>query len=250
MTASRSALIERIENAFQNLTVKSHCTTIIKSKIQAGTVNRVFDDFPELMSTAQRDALSEKFQDIITRISVTGEEVFLNSETKEAICAWEKEITRMGYQDLLDKHTQHIQPEVVKLLEWEPYLSQIKIIDIMCAYLGRINASVIQHSSEFIQCNHAAVGATVMYINAHYRQWIIEQLKKCGISLNIKDGSAPRPLIDNLEFKAAIAVTTAAVGLLGFGALMYALFKKPDEPANTPIHNKDEKSLSPKQKKG
>ncbi len=249
MAASRSAFIERIENAFQNPTVKLHCTTIISSKIQANTVNRVFDDFPELISAAQRDTLSKKFRDIITRISVTGEETFIDSNTKEAICAWEKEITRMGYQDLLDKHTQHIQPAVIKLLEWEPYSSQIKIIDIMCAYLGRINASVIQHSSEFIQCNHAAVGAAVIYINAHYRQWIIEELKKCGIALNIKDGSTPPPLIDNLEFKAAIAVTTAAVGLLGFGALMYALFKKPDEPANTPIKNKDEKSLSPKQKK-
>jgi hypothetical protein len=255
MTAPRSPLIELLQTAFKDPKIKTQC---LSSKISK-TTTRVFDDFPDMLTKSKIDALCENFKAIIKTIPTDGEMAQLSDDNKKAIQTWEKEIANLGLNDLINKSTLSIDPEIIKLLEWEQYVTKIMIVDVLCAYFGRMNASIISNSSDFIKNNIPAVSAAVVFINANYRSWIMDELKRSTLVAPINpkyqtwilaeiktsklSSGTNEPLISLSQLeKTAIAVSVTA-GLFAAGALLYMKFFSQDPSSPLSANGADSKAV-------
>lgn len=224
MSAARSELLQLLETAFKNPKVKTECTKDLAPRIKNNTMNRAFDSFPNLLPTAQFNALYDKFKKIITSIPPSDNISILTNKNEVAVMEFEKEIIRIACEELVDKKNKTIKPEIISLLKWEDHSTSIDAIDIVCAYLGNINGFLLLQSPDFNNANAGAISGMVNYVNENYRTWAATELNKLGFQYEVTQTESTLPLITMPSFKNAAIAVGVGVGIGMLGAFIYSRF--------------------------
>lgn len=224
MSAARSVLLQLLETAFKDPKIKTECTKDLAPRIKNKTMNRAFDFFPNLLPTAQFNALYAKFKKTIASIPPADNISTLTDKNEVAVMEFEKEIIRIACEELIDKKNKTIKPEIITLLKWENYSTSIDAIDIVCAYVGNINGFLLLQSPDYNNANAGAISGMVNHVNENYRTWAATELNKLGFQYEVTQTESTPPLITMPTFKNAAIAVGVGVGIGMLSAFLYSRF--------------------------
>lgn len=248
----QETLIDRLNNAFQDETIKTNYRERTKAKL-AKDATRVFDGFQILVNDAVLEGLCAQFSAIITsthRVRITSNgPIICQNEPKEAIHQLQKTIAKIACFELFDQN-QKIKPALIKLLDWSKFEGKIDNCELVCAFVNEINLIIFQKLARFISSHEQAFNAHCQLINQQYPFWTSEVLEAMSIPFDhtrvnpvtvpaSSSDSDDEPTLTGRDI--AISVGAGIGGGLLFGAAIAGLVLFGISPSS----NRDESNPSP-----
>ncbi|OGT47807.1 MAG: hypothetical protein A3E83_03010 [Gammaproteobacteria bacterium RIFCSPHIGHO2_12_FULL_41_20] len=221
------------------------CRESIKALNNSGLTMRIFDEFPCLLPEEDIKELSDRFSSILNLVQLRSQgdvNTFTTENDVLMVEAWERKITKIGIAELLGKDGQ-IKPEIASLLTWPLAQPQARIYEIVCAYVGAINQVVIANIMEEIDRVPDKPQVIFDYINKHYSQWVVDELRKANLVFDRQALDAIRlPVVRPLFTKRQVAAAGIFVAGLGFLAVgLSLLFADAGKGVGTRAHRGDDK---------
>lgn len=183
------------------------CMASSKKVLATGFTNRVFDEFPLLITEFEFNNQVALFQIMAATLATHQLDP---DEPRRTLDHWSRQqlglaaikIALQGCQGLIDQNKPH--PKLVELLDWHEYENKIDISDLVSAYVGTTFGRIHYKLSENPQIDEPALHAISNYWNQHYRKWVIEAINnKSGCPY--KDTNVPEPEQNKHETRNAIA---------------------------------------------
>ncbi len=165
---SNSNLEEILQHHFEaDADLKQKCLVDAKNKITRNLANRVFDDFPLLLAPSKFLSLTDNFKTV------------LKQPTGKSVKDFERDLIQIACHALLDNQGK-LKNCVINMLEWNELTSQIDNYNAVCAFVGAVNAHIVNESASLIQENNNKFTATASFINHNYGKWVLEIMReKC-----------------------------------------------------------------------
>lgn len=212
---SNTHLVEVLQHHFEtNPELKQKCLNDAKSKINKNLENRVFDIFPLLIEQSKFLPFVDRFNKI------------LQQPTEKMVRNFELEIIQIACDALLDKQG-NIQSQLIKMLEWDELTSNIDNYNAVCAFVGALNASIVNESASVENNNKFTDVAS--YINRNYGKWVIEIMREKNLPYNPIYNTDQLNLRDIILYpikKPVFGVSLLFGGFLGAAICGYELYKQ------------------------
>lgn len=184
------SLIAVLEKHFEDPVIKAKCQRLAKERIQHNIQNRLFDDFPPLVSEEITQVVSQEFISMVHHIILFNkyDEEKLNEDEKKKFQRWVEGLTQVAYEQLLDSQGK-IKDELLKLLGIEAYKDQLKNNQIVHAFIGNTTGVAVETNKldvyEIGLSNAHPMSMINLMVNRNYRIWCDNVLKKLGVKLDI-----------------------------------------------------------------
>lgn len=245
------------------------CRETSKEQIKKGYTNRIFDEFPLLISANEFDHMKRFVTSVLINLSQHATDVETNTKI---LSPWNKHqiktqiimLATQGYNALIDTNGK-LNPELVGLLDWHEFKNKINICDLICSFTSITFGTVISALQEEVlskldsleKCESSegeknrleekflSILAISNYFNSdsNSRKWVIEALNNAGYPYQDKPAAKVK---NNHHTRDALIIGAAAtLAILSGSAAIAAatgagigMFTSPDN-ANRHRHNRD-----------
>lgn len=239
MSTARHPVLQSLYHAFgQNPELYKKCVESSKRHSNAREVNRIFDDFPELLPVEEKKTLATQFLQILKSADrdlanepESSDLIDLSESTQMKLKSWEAYIAGLGCE-LLIRDSQ-VNPELLRLMQWDRFLKPIDVCELLCAYIGKVNLEVMSDPSlrQYINTHSRAFTAACDFINHNYRALAIDTISEAGHNYDAPQRilmTPPKPVLTTAE-KTIIGAGVAGAALLGAASLGLAMFAAQQE---------------------
>lgn len=221
--------------------------SVCMEKVRKGTLNRVFDDVPDLLSADELKEYTQQFKQVFAQIRVVPQtqsinpNTFLNEHERTLLLNWERTIVEQAFATLLSPEGK-ISPAFIAVMGWEESALQPQLHrgELLCAYVGAVHQAITCQPAfmALIEDNPSAASAVFSFINSHYGDLVKKQLSTMGHA-SAEEKITLRTLLEfpkkHPETTQAIAFGVAVGILSGVTAIGMALFS--DKSTNNSASN-------------
>lgn len=198
-----------LKNHFVDIYTKINYQAKFKKLYEHDLLTRAFDDLPfSIISDIETTRLQNRFKQLL-EIKIN-HEMEISDQDKKAIMNWELIIIEMAVNNLLDA-SHGIKPEILDLFECQAPFTPKQIIELICAYVGRVNHQIIMLSADLIQDSDRNHTFTSMcnFINKNYGHWVADFLKK-------EEKNNDLYLYSAIAIGSGLLITTATLSFIFF----------------------------------
>jgi hypothetical protein len=209
--------IDILKFNFINIYTKINYQASFKKAYDRDLLTRAFDDCPfSIISDEEAEELQTRFKYLLLNIHVNDEIEIINDHDKKKLMHWELTIIDMAINNLLDP-SGVIKAELLTMLDCQETFTAQQVIELICAYVGRVNHQIIMQCLEYIQENNKqnTYLSLCNYINKNYGKWVEYSLKKEDKSNNLY-------LLSAVGVGSSLLISAAAMGII--------LFKQHNQP--------------------
>lgn len=237
------SLITVLEKHFEDPVIKAECQRLALERIQHNIQNRLFDDFPPLISEEIAQVVSQEFISMVRHVILFNkyDEEKLNEDEKTKFQQWVEGLTQLAYEQLLDSEGK-VKDELLKLLGIEAYKNQLKNNQIIHAFIGNTTGVAVDNNKievyEIGLSNPHPMSMINLMVNRNYRVWCDNLLEKFGVKLDIIYSPENTRKSNNSNNN-----TPATVGVIGGGIIaaaatiaitLFAVYNKPNDSSPAP----------------
>jgi len=195
-------LVARLQTQFEiDPKLKEKCISSCISAVKNNKANRLFDDFPPLVSKDDCAFFIDEYQKLLI------------SGTKATVHALQKRLIKIACEELLDVNGK-LKQELIALLGLQVHVSLIDNYQAVCAFVGMMNIYMTSESSLLVKDNQNTYLAMTKLINNSYGERIRESMRENKIAYDSKYDSNSIKL-DNLH--PLFFLSLFAGGLIGVG---------------------------------
>lgn len=199
MTSNRMNLIARLKAEFKksptvendviavlkaefkkNPSTEARCIESARSYIDRKIPNRLFNNFPCLITAKQLHQLSHQFITIFDSIReqhITDDLNITDPIKLQQLSAWEKRIINLASTHLLDK-TGHVKDSLLETLQLQSYKTKLNANDVISSFVALIHEYILEDAKKAIKKRPAIYPACYTFLNSHQQQWITEEHDK------------------------------------------------------------------------
>lgn len=169
---NRLPLIQRLQKQFdENPGLREKCLKNGKDSQRPGMSNRIFDDFPLLLSDEQYQPILQKYRQLYQN----GRHVDVRN--------FEKDLIKIACDEILDGNG-NLHPDLIDFLEWTEFAAHIDNHQAVCAFVGMMNLYLIDVSADLVASKQYEFNAMTDCINKNYGQWVREYMREKNIQYN------------------------------------------------------------------
>ncbi len=244
MQPNQNNFVTRLQHTFEK---QPKLQTQCSEKVRKGTLNRVFDDLPDLLSQTEISEFTQQFKTVFQQIRQVPEtqsinpNTFLNEQEKKLLLNWEKGIIQQAFSTLLTSAGE-ISPPLLAVMGWDEasLQKQLHVGELLCAYVGAVHQAITCQDAfmSLIENNQGAASAVFNFININYGALVQKQLREGGHDASDEKFTL-RTILDlpkkHPEATKAVALGVAVSILSGVAAIGMAFFN--DKPTNSRTSN-------------